>query len=123
MKKLRAVLILLVIALFYCISFALIGCSPQTHTVQYWTAEIQESGYGIALFYEPYEMQVEEGRGFFYTPPTISYKYPEGVNTYYAYFQGWYLDTKFTIEFLPSNGIQTDTILYAKYDWGTFRKK
>lgn len=99
------------------------GCGPKKYTVQYWTGEyVLEEG-RRNFFGSSHETEVEEGRAFRYSPPTVSYTDKYG-NTYYAHFQGWYLNTNFAIEFRPAYGIQTDTILYAKYDNNViFRKK
>ncbi len=122
MKKLRVAFSCLFASIILTSLFALGGCGPKKYTVQYWTGEYVKEQYSLCFYWSPHEMEVEEGRAFLYSPPTASYTGEH--DTHYAHFQGWYLDTNFAIEFRPANGIQTDTILYAKYDNSIrFRKK
>ena len=130
MKKLRTAFCCLFAVIVFASLFVVGGCSTKTkYTVQYWTGEIIHEWNGCTIYWSPHETEVEEGRAFLYSPPTIYYTYPSSGETVSAHFQGWYLDTNFKIEFTPSNGIQTDTILYAKYVWGSgagspsFKKK
>lgn len=127
MKKIRIAFCCIFASIILTSLFALGGCGAKKYTVQYWTGELVSDGGNVwdtcSLYWSPHETEVEEGRAFLYNPPTISYTRRDG-GIIYAHFQGWYLDTNFAIEFRPANGIQTDTILYAKYDYSNkFIKK